>query len=194
MGLLQGPRLIARTTKSPIRRNHWVPLGCRGHLGSVNKSFLGSVYWSPSIEPICRCHSKRNSNNHKSVSCLVIWASPVIEEALALPFFSSFKKQFKVVCVRTGLLSSKKKTGNFFFRKDKKLFKMFPLYISLNAKNINLFLGFSISQNHHHKSAKTDALLCLGFCRNQKPIRYIKGKNLLRYVQSRLFSYCTYHF
>ena len=39
MGLLQGPRLIARTTKSPIRRNHWVPLGCRGHLGSV-KSLL----------------------------------------------------------------------------------------------------------------------------------------------------------
>ena len=37
MGLLQGPRLMARTTKSPIRRNHWVPLGCRGHLGSVNK-------------------------------------------------------------------------------------------------------------------------------------------------------------
>ena len=36
MGLLQGPRLMARTTKSPIRRNHWVPLGCRGHLGSVN--------------------------------------------------------------------------------------------------------------------------------------------------------------
>ena len=35
MGLLQGPRLMARTTKSPIQRNHWVPLGCRGHLGSV---------------------------------------------------------------------------------------------------------------------------------------------------------------
>ena len=66
------------------------------------------------------------------------------------------------MCIRTGLLSSKKKTGNFFFRKDKKLFKMFPLYISLNAKNINLFWGFSISQNHHHNSAKTKALLCLG--------------------------------
>ena len=37
MGLLQGPRLMARTTKSPIRRNHWVPLGCRGHLGSVKQ-------------------------------------------------------------------------------------------------------------------------------------------------------------
>ena len=35
MGLLQGPRLIAWTTKSPIRRNHWVPCGCRAHLGSV---------------------------------------------------------------------------------------------------------------------------------------------------------------
>ena len=33
--LLQGPRLMARTTKSPIRGNHWVPLGCRAHLGSV---------------------------------------------------------------------------------------------------------------------------------------------------------------
>ena len=46
MGLLQGPRLMAQTTKSPIRRNHWVPLGCRGHLGSVkteeqkNRNFL----------------------------------------------------------------------------------------------------------------------------------------------------------
>ena len=39
MGLLQGPRLMARTTKSPIRRNHWVPLGCRGHLGSVKELF-----------------------------------------------------------------------------------------------------------------------------------------------------------
>ena len=36
MDHLQGPRLMARTTKSPIRRNRWVPLGCRGHLGSVN--------------------------------------------------------------------------------------------------------------------------------------------------------------
>ena len=36
MGLLQGPRLMAWTTKSPIRGNHWVPLGCRALLGSVN--------------------------------------------------------------------------------------------------------------------------------------------------------------
>ena len=36
MGLLQGPRLMAWTTKSPIRGNHWwVPLGCRALLGSV---------------------------------------------------------------------------------------------------------------------------------------------------------------
>ena len=35
MGLLQGPRLMAWTTKSPIRENHWVPLGCRALLGSV---------------------------------------------------------------------------------------------------------------------------------------------------------------
>ena len=43
MGLLQGPRLMAWTTKSPIRRNHWVPLGCRGHLGSV-KIISGHVF------------------------------------------------------------------------------------------------------------------------------------------------------
>ena len=40
MGLLQGPRLMARTTKSPIQRNHWVPLGCRGHLGSVKSLYF----------------------------------------------------------------------------------------------------------------------------------------------------------
>jgi hypothetical protein len=36
MGLQQGPRLMACTTKSSIRGNHWVPLGCRALLGSVN--------------------------------------------------------------------------------------------------------------------------------------------------------------
>ena len=35
MGLLQGPRLMAWTTKSPIQGNHWVPIGCRALLGSV---------------------------------------------------------------------------------------------------------------------------------------------------------------
>ena len=30
-------RLMAQTTKSPIRRNHWVPLGCRTYLGSVKE-------------------------------------------------------------------------------------------------------------------------------------------------------------
>ena len=38
MGLLQGPRLMAWTTKSPIRGNHWVSLGCRALLGSVKYS------------------------------------------------------------------------------------------------------------------------------------------------------------
>ena len=42
MGLLQGPRLMAWTTKSLIRGNHWVPLGCRALLGSVN---LISLYF-----------------------------------------------------------------------------------------------------------------------------------------------------
>ena len=35
MGLLQGPRLMAWTTKSPILENHWVLWGCMAHLGSV---------------------------------------------------------------------------------------------------------------------------------------------------------------
>ena len=35
MGHLQGPRLMAWTTKSPIWGNHWVPLGGRALLGSV---------------------------------------------------------------------------------------------------------------------------------------------------------------
>ena len=39
MGLLQGPRLMAWTTKSPIQGNHWVPLGCRALLGSVKVFF-----------------------------------------------------------------------------------------------------------------------------------------------------------
>ena len=40
MGLLQGPRLMAWTTKSPIRGNHWVLLGCRALLGSVKISIV----------------------------------------------------------------------------------------------------------------------------------------------------------
>ena len=39
MGLLQGPRLMAWTTKSPILENHWVPWGCMAHLGSVKYIF-----------------------------------------------------------------------------------------------------------------------------------------------------------
>jgi hypothetical protein len=35
MGLLQGPRLMAWTTKRTIPGKHWVPLGCRALLGSV---------------------------------------------------------------------------------------------------------------------------------------------------------------
>ena len=40
MGHLQGPRLMAWTTKSPIRGNHWVPWGCRAHLGSVKLAWI----------------------------------------------------------------------------------------------------------------------------------------------------------
>ena len=45
MGLLQGPRLMAWTTKSPIRGNHWVPLGCRALLGSVNSQTF-NIEWT----------------------------------------------------------------------------------------------------------------------------------------------------
>ena len=38
--LLQGPRLMAWTTKSPIRGNHWGPLGCRALLGSVKAKII----------------------------------------------------------------------------------------------------------------------------------------------------------
>ena len=41
MGLLQGFRLRAWTTKSPIQGNHWVPWGCRAHLGSVKGLVVG---------------------------------------------------------------------------------------------------------------------------------------------------------
>ena len=44
MGLLQGPRLMAWTTKSPIRGNHWVSLGCRALLGSVQIFLKSRVY------------------------------------------------------------------------------------------------------------------------------------------------------
>ena len=40
IGLLQGPRLMTRTTKSPIRGNHWVLIGCRALLGSVRPFML----------------------------------------------------------------------------------------------------------------------------------------------------------
>ena len=41
MGLLQGFRLRAWTTKSPIQGNHWVPWGCRAHLGYVKGLVVG---------------------------------------------------------------------------------------------------------------------------------------------------------
>ena len=57
MGLLQGPRLMAWTTKSPIRRNHWVPLGCRGHLGSVKPFKDMNLFLN-----VCYVHGKRWKN------------------------------------------------------------------------------------------------------------------------------------
>ena len=49
MGLLQGPRLMAWTTKSPIRGNHWVPLGCRALLGSVKII----MHYVLNVKPVC---------------------------------------------------------------------------------------------------------------------------------------------
>ena len=43
IGLLQGPRLMAWTTKSPVRGNHWVPWGCRAHLGSVKRQIKWQI-------------------------------------------------------------------------------------------------------------------------------------------------------
>ena len=45
MGLLQGPRLMAWTTKSPILENHWVPWGCMAHLGSVKTNRDHEKHW-----------------------------------------------------------------------------------------------------------------------------------------------------
>ena len=47
MGLLQGPKLMAWTTKSLILENHWVPWGCMAHLGSV-KSWMSNILTSRS--------------------------------------------------------------------------------------------------------------------------------------------------
>ena len=43
VGLLLGPRLMAWTTKSPIWGNHWVPWGCRAHLGSVKRQIKWQI-------------------------------------------------------------------------------------------------------------------------------------------------------
>ena len=43
MGFLQGLRLMTWTTKSSIRGNHWVPLGCKALLGSV-KQYFWEIY------------------------------------------------------------------------------------------------------------------------------------------------------
>ena len=51
MGLLQGPRLMAWTTKSPIWGNHWVPWGCRAHLGSVKN--LTKKSGNKDFRPVC---------------------------------------------------------------------------------------------------------------------------------------------
>ena len=46
IGLLQGPRLMVWTTKSPIWGNRWVPLSCRALLGSVNSLSLLDLSYS----------------------------------------------------------------------------------------------------------------------------------------------------
>ena len=47
IGHLHGPRLMALTTKSPIRGNHWVPWGCGAHLGSVRMCDLAKWWKVP---------------------------------------------------------------------------------------------------------------------------------------------------
>ena len=66
MGLLQGPRLMAWTTKSPILENHWVPWGCMAHFGSVKTFDLYTenekiqIYFSffYRINNVCKYSSK----------------------------------------------------------------------------------------------------------------------------------------
>ena len=54
MGILQGPRLMAWTTKRPILENQWVPWGCRAHLGSVKRlyRYFGSIVMSNVCENV----------------------------------------------------------------------------------------------------------------------------------------------
>ena len=56
MGLPQGPRLMAWTTKSPILENHWVPCGCMAHLGSVKTLANFHNFWP--LPPYHRHSSK----------------------------------------------------------------------------------------------------------------------------------------
>jgi hypothetical protein len=49
MGLL----LMAWTTKSPIWGNHWVPLGCRDLLGSVNLIASTNIDLISSLKVLC---------------------------------------------------------------------------------------------------------------------------------------------
>ena len=44
MGYLQAHRLMAWTSKSPIRGNHWVSWGCRAHLGSVKRKTTSILF------------------------------------------------------------------------------------------------------------------------------------------------------
>ena len=52
MGLLQEPRLMAWTTKSPFRGNHWVSLGCRALLGSVKKETKQIIFYRLNQETV----------------------------------------------------------------------------------------------------------------------------------------------
>ena len=124
---------------------HLVASGCCKWLLMCN--------WSSSVEPICRCHSKRNSNKIKNI---INWSSfdTRYRRGFEIAFFSSFKKKVKVVCLRTGLLSSKKKTGNFFFRKDKKLLKC-SLFTSPWMLRTLIFFGAS----QYHKTTTTSKAL-----------------------------------
>ena len=68
MGLLQGPRLMAWITKSPIRGNNWVPLGSRALLGSVKPTNLR--FFFTKISDHFKADSNERSTEDTLAACL----------------------------------------------------------------------------------------------------------------------------
>ena len=77
MGLLQGPRLIAWTTKSPIRGNHWVAIGCKELLraycpkiytvyGGIPRRHQQQPHRTSFIQNVFESVLKSNSKNYQA--------------------------------------------------------------------------------------------------------------------------------